>query len=76
MKARQFWPVVVAAYELVIGGLIIFGVIDPSPDQVAYLMGIPAALAGAVVSGVPGTPVAGTHAAAAVLEALEDDRSI
>lgn len=60
----QHWPAAVAAYETAITGLILFGVWgDPDPDQLAWVMGLPAIVAGFLAPR--------THASKAVLEELE-----
>lgn len=64
LDLKQFWPAIVAVFETVITGLVIFGVIDPSPDQLAFIMGIPAAFAGFLAPR--------THASKVVLEELQE----
>lgn len=65
---RQFWPAVIGIYELIVTGLLLFNIWDPGTseqalEQVAYVMGIPAAIGGFVF------PL--THSNNRVLQELE-----
>lgn len=61
----QFWPALVAVYEAVVTALTLFGVWEnPDPDQLAFIMGLPAVFAGVLAPR--------THASRAVLDELAE----